>query len=319
MYLIFFSGKGRKVSPYFVPRILCNMAAGHVAIRYGLRGPNHAVSTACSTGSHAIGDAFNFIRNNDAEVMLAGGSDTCINPLSMVGFTRARALSTKFKDCPEKSSRPFDKDRDGFVMGEGACVLVLEELSHALERGAKIYCELVGYGASCDADHITAGLEDGSGAFLALMGALASVPNDQSNLLWLVNAHATSTPRGDAAEMNAIRSCLNSLKEFHEEWSHIKISENGPFVTAHKSNLGHMIGAAGAIETALAALSLKNSNIPGIANLENPEANIGDKVKLLQESFLEPLTNCDDRRLVLKNSFGFGGTNVSLVLAEYKN
>ena len=312
------AGKGKKISPYFVPRILCNMAAGHIAIRYGLRGPNHSVSTACSTGSHAIGDAYNFIKNNDADVMLAGGTDTCINPLSIIGFTRARALSTKFKDCPEKSSRPFDVDRDGFVMAEGAAILVLEELNHALERNANIYCELVGYGTSCDANHITAGLEDGTGALIAIMGALSAVQNDEiEDELWLVNAHATSTPKGDTAEMNAVRSCLKLLKELHVDLN-IKIPPLGPYVTAHKSNLGHMIGAAGAIESALAALCLTHKMIPGILNLDNPEEGIGDQVRLLQETINEPKSNCDkSRRLVLKNSFGFGGTNVSLVFAEY--
>ncbi len=296
------------------------MAAGHVAIRFGFRGPNHAVSTACATGSHAIGDAFHFIRCGQAEVMLAGGTDTCINPLAIVGFMRARALSTKFKDRPQEASRPFDRDRDGFVMSEGAAVLVLEELEHALSRGANILCELVGYGVSCDADHITAGLEDGSGAVLAIINAITGIQrlDNQSvqDLLWLVNCHATSTPRGDAAEMNAIRRLLNLIKEGAIEG--IKVDPEGPYVTANKGNVGHMIGASGAIESAFSALSLKTGKIPRICNLKNPEAGIDDDVRLVRETI-----SCDisceqnERRLVLKNSFGFGGTNVSLVFAEY--
>lgn len=319
--MLFSSGKAKRVSPYFVPRILCNMPAGYVAIRHGFRGPNHTVSTACSTGAHAIGDAYNFIKNGSADVMLAGGTDTCINALSLVGFSRARALSTKFVDDPRKASRPFDKDRDGFVMAEGAAVLVLEDLEHALQRGADIYCEVIGYGASCDADHITAGRPDGSGALLAIMGAFANANMIQGSddELWLVNAHATSTPRGDAAEMNAVRSCLQLLKTNCDRWN-IRVHDEGPFVTAHKSNLGHMIGAAGAIESSLAAISLKKGQIPGILNLENPEEGVGDHVRLVRESIHQDLrTNAADsqRRLVLKNSFGFGGTNVSLIFAEY--
>jgi len=317
------SGKGRKVSPFFVPRILCNMAAGYVAIRFGFRGPNHSVSTACATGSHAIGDAYNFIKNNDADVMLAGGSDTCINPLSLIGFTRARALSTKYEDSPQKASRPFDQDRDGFVMAEGAAILVLEELNHAVERGANIYCELSGYGASCDANHITSGLEDGSGALLSIVGAMAAVEGAAvvdkfQDELWQVNAHATSTPKGDIAELNAIRSSIDLLAKIknNSNLNSISIPFSGPYITANKSNLGHMIGAAGTIESAIAALSLKHGKIPGILNLDNPEQD--EDVRLLKHSIQEPRnSSCDKRRLVLKNSFGFGGTNVSLIFAEY--
>ena len=306
------------------------MAAGYVAIRFGFRGPNHSVSTACATGSHAIGDAYNFIRNQQADVMLAGGSDTCINPLSLIGFTRARALSTKFKECPQKASRPFDQDRDGFVMSEGAAIVVLEELNHAVERGANIYCELIGYGASCDANHITSGLEDGSGALLSIVGALASSGSEPDaaqgevdkfqDELWQVNAHATSTPKGDIAELNAIRSSIGLLAKIKNDNSNnlnnISIPFSGPYVTANKSNLGHMIGAAGTIESAIAALSLKHGRIPGILNLDNPEQD--DDVRLLKHSIHEPRnSSCDKRRLVLKNSFGFGGTNVSLLFAEY--
>ena len=312
------SGKDKRVSPYFVPRVLCNMAAGHVAIKFGFRGPNHAVSTACATGSHSIGDAWNFIRNGQAEVMLAGGTDTCINPLSIVGFMRARALSTKFKDNPGAASRPFDKDRDGFVMSEGAAVLVLEDLDHAKARGAEIICEVVGYGASCDADHVTAGLPDGSGAVLAIISALNCVEKHESfeDLLWLINCHATSTPRGDEAEMNAIKRVLALLKE---NVINIKLDQDGPYVTANKGNVGHMIGAAGAVESAFAALSLKTGKIPKIANLDHPGDGIGEGVRLVRDTIVVEKNNDSesDRRLVLKNSFGFGGTNVSLVFAEY--
>uniref|UniRef100_A0A1L3THU2 beta-ketoacyl-[acyl-carrier-protein] synthase I n=1 Tax=Paracyclopina nana TaxID=565004 RepID=A0A1L3THU2_PARNA len=312
------SGKGKKVSPYFVPRILCNMASGFVAIRHGFRGPNHTASTACSTGAHSIGDAFFFIKSGQADVMVAGGTDTCINALSLVGFNRLRALSTKFVDDPRRASRPFDKDRDGFVMAEGAAVLVLEELQHALKRGANIYCEVIGYGASCDADHITAAKPDGAGALLAVMRAFsnANVMEDIDDELWLVNAHATSTPLGDVAEMNAVRGCLG-LIESHQDFWNVRIPHNGPYVTAHKSNLGHMIGAAGAIESSLAAISLQTGQIPGILNLDEPEEGIGKGVQLVRESIYESEKKRDTRRLVLKNSFGFGGTNVSLLFAEY--
>lgn len=309
-YNLMASGKLKKVSPYFIPRVLANIGAGHIAIRHGFRGPNHAVSTACATGSHAIGDAYNFIANNDADVMLAGGTDTCLNPLSMVGFSRARALSTKYNDCPAKASRPFDRDRDGFVMAEGAGVVVLEELEHALKRQASIYCEVVGYGVSGDADHITAGLKDGSGALLAIRGAfrnLRHLPN-YTDYLWLINAHATSTPRGDCAEMTAVRRFLQDCP--------VRFSPQGPYVTANKSNLGHLIGAAGTVEAAFSAMSLKTNVIPGTLNLDNPEEGIGEGVRILDKT----ITDCRPqgyRRLVLKNSFGFGGTNVSLVLADY--
>ena len=301
------------------------MAAALIAIQHGFRGPNHTASTACSTGLHAIGDAYNFIRNNAAEVMVAGGTDACITPLSMIGFSRARALSTKFKDSPEKASRPFDVDRDGFVMAEGAAVVILEELEHAKRRSAPIYCEVVGYGASCDADHITAGLSDGSGALLAILNAMGNVialPN-MTDQIWLVNAHATSTPRGDAAELHALNKFLHLLKTDLKEWN-VKVGEEeeevGPIVTANKSNLGHMISASGSAETAMTCLSLQTGKVPGILNLHSTTEIGGEGVslRLLKNSLATGSSAPTCRRLAIKNSFGFGGTNATLILAEYK-
>lgn len=314
------SGKARRVSPYFVPRVLSNMPGALIAIKHGFRGPNHSVSTACSTGLHAIGDAYNFIRNNSADVMIAGGTDACITPLSISGFSRARALSTKFKDTPQNASRPFDKDRDGFVMSEGAAVLILEELNHALNRGADIVCEVVGYGASCDADHITAGLADGSGALQSIIGALSNVIPDrnyENDQLWLLNAHATSTPRGDMAETNAMRKTVELLKTTLKNWN-IDVPENGPYVTAHKSNIGHMMSAAGSMESTMACQSLKSGLLPAVINLESPEEGIEKDLNIVRETLdLSNTMNGSKRKLVLKNSFGFGGTNASIVFAEF--
>ena len=297
-------GEAKKIGPYFVPRILPNLAPGHISIRNNFRGPNHSVSTACATGSHAIGDAFRMIQMNSADVMLCGGTEACISPLAMMGFCRARALSTKFNSDPQKASRPFDRDRDGFVIGEGAGILVIEELHHALDRGARIYGEILGYGLSGDAHHITAGREDGRCAVIAMRDAMR---DEDYRDLWYINAHATSTPRGDIAELEAIVQIL-------------KGRETRPFVSSNKGNLGHLLGAAGAVESALALQSLKSGTIPKCANLVNFDEKTKsalDSVNLLQEN-VEDKRNTDSRRLILKNSFGFGGTNVSLLFGEYK-
>lgn len=234
----------RKINPYFVPRLLTNLAAGHVSMKHGFRGPNHCASTACTTGAHSIGDAARFIEYGDADVMVAGGSEASIHPLAIAGFSSLRALSTKYNDYPEKASRPFDKDRDGFVMGEGAGVVVLEEYEHAKKRGAKIYCELAGYGLSGDAYHITSPPLDGNGAIRAMKRAieLGRVTADEVDY---VNAHATSTPVGDKIEMNSIKAvCGDQIA-----------------VSSTKGSIGHLLGASGAVEaifTVLAVHTVKN-------------------------------------------------------------
>ena len=318
------SSKGNKVSPFFVPKILPNLCAGHVSIKHGFQGPCHSVSTACATGSHAIGDAFNFIKTGAADVMVSGGCDACINPLAMAAFCRARALSTKFNSDASKASRPFDVGRDGFVMGEGSGILIIEELSHAKERNAKIYGEVLGYGLSGDAHHITSGREDGEGALLAIKGAFRGIMNtvDSSeqfdeNLyeLWAVNAHATSTPKGDAAEMKAINKFIESL----DTHSNIKTNADEVLVTSHKGNFGHLMGAAGSVESAFVALSLANKTLPPMINLEKPDDDmeIKGKTKIARDTVRYTNETPQRRKLILKNSFGFGGTNVSLVFGEF--
>ena len=296
-------GNHRKVSPFFVPRILPNLAPGHISMRFGLRGPNHSVSTACATGSHAVGDAFNFIRHGAADVMICGGVEACINPLAMMGFARARALSTKFNSEPEKASRPFDKDRDGFVIGEGGGLLVLEELERAKERKAKIYGEVVGYGLSGDAHHITAGREDGEGALSAMRDAFRDVGLERLRDLWYINAHATSTPKGDLAELTAISKLLEG-------------QDISPYISSTKGQIGHLLGAAGSVESIFALKSLSSGVIPANANADNVENVSKETENIVRGASVEekPLTG---RRLILKNSFGFGGTNVSLLFAEY--
>jgi len=263
------SGGGiRRVSPHFVPKILGNLATGNVSIRHGLQGPNHASITACASGAHAIGDAFRLVQYGDADVMVAGGTEACINALCLGGFSRLRALSTRYNDEPERASRPFDADRDGFVVGEGAAVLVLEEREHALARGVKPLAEIVGYGMAGDAHHITAPSPDGGGAFRAMRAALGSAKEVGGVRLWEVghvNAHATSTPVGDVIEGQA----LQRLWEEHCRQDKRGAGRNARMdVSATKGATGHLLGAAGALESAFTVLALRDGVVPGTANLE---------------------------------------------------
>ena len=324
------NAKSNKVSPFFVPRILPNLCSGHVSIKHGFKGPCHSVSTACATGSHAIGDSLNFIKSGVADVMVAGGCDACINPLSVAAFCRARALSTKYNDNPAKASRPFDVNRDGFVMGEGSGVIVLEELQHALKRNARIYCELLGYGLSGDSYHITSGREDGEGALLAMKNAFRNLRNISSEHnknesaiderkdyeLWCINAHATSTPKGDAAEMTAVNKFLSDLESNTSD--KITFPKEGVHVTSHKGNFGHLMGAAGSVESAFAVLSLSKRILPPTINLENAgDLEVNGKTRIVRDVIDDSHCKSTSKKLILKNSFGFGGTNVSLLFGEY--
>jgi 3-oxoacyl-[acyl-carrier-protein] synthase II len=282
----------RRVSPFFIPGRLINLASGYVSIEFGLKGPNHAVVTACSTGAHAIGDAARLIALGDADVMLAGGTESPIGRLAMAGFCACRALSTSFNDEPTRASRPYDRDRDGFVMGEGAGVVVLEDLEHAKRRGAKIYAELIGYGLSGDAYHITAPAEDGDGALRCMSAAIRRAGISPAEIDY-INAHGTSTPVGDEIELNAVHRLVGNAAG--------RIS-----MSSTKSATGHLLGAAGAIEAIFSILALRDQIAPPTINLDNPSV----------ETAIDLVPHQAKKReieIVLSNSFGFGGTNASLI------
>ena len=283
----------RRVSPFFIPGRLINLAAGYVSIKHQLKGPNHAVVTACSTGSHAIGDAARLVALGDADVMVAGGTESPICRIAMAGFAACRALSTNFNDTPQKASRPYDRDRDGFVMGEGAGVVVLETLEHAKARGATIYAEIIGYGMSGDAYHITAPSESGDGAYRCMKAALARAGLDPSEIDY-VNAHGTSTPMGDEIELRAVEKLFGN-------------SAGRLAMSSTKSAIGHLLGAAGAVEAIFSVLAMRDSIVPPTLNLDNPSV----------ETAIDLVPHTPKKRAVnvaLSNSFGFGGTNASLVL-----
>jgi 3-oxoacyl-[acyl-carrier-protein] synthase II len=288
----------RKVSPFFIPGRLINLASGYVSIAHQLKGPNHAVVTACSTGAHAIGDASRLIALGDADVMVAGGTESPINRLAMAGFCSARALSTAFNDTPEKASRPYDKDRDGFVMGEGAGVVVLEEYEHAKKRGAKIYAEITGYGMSGDAYHITSPAPDGNGAFRSMSAAIKRAGITVSDLDY-INAHGTSTQLGDEIELAAAERLLGNAA------SRISMSST-------KSSTGHLLGAAGAIEAIFSILAIRDNIAPPTINLDNPS--VETAIDLVPQKPRQREIN-----VALSNSFGFGGTNASLVIQRAAN
>jgi 3-oxoacyl-[acyl-carrier-protein] synthase II len=285
--------KVRRLSPFFIPASLINLVSGHVSIKYGFKGPNHAVVTACSTGAHAIGDAARMIMLDDADVMVAGGAEAAVCRLGIAGFSRANALSTGYNDTPEKASRPWDKDRDGFVMGEGAGIVVLEELEHAKKRGAKIYAEVIGYGLSGDAHHITAPASDGNGAVRCMHMALKRSGLNLEDVDY-INAHGTSTPLGDEIELGAVKQVFGDAA--------YKLS-----MSSTKSSVGHLLGAAGAAEAIYCILAINNGAVPPTLNLENPSE--GCDLDLVPHQAKERKV-----RTALSNSFGFGGTNASLVL-----
>jgi len=285
----------RRVSPFFIPGRLINLASGYVSIAHSLKGPNHAVVTACSTGAHAIGDAGRLIALGDADVMLAGGTESPVNRISLAGFAACRALSTGFNDTPERASRPYDRDRDGFTMGEGAGAVVLEEYEHAQRRGARIYGELVGYGLSGDAYHITAPAEDGDGAFRCMSAAIRRAGISAADIDY-INAHGTSTPLGDEIELKAVERLVGNAA------GNIAMSST-------KSSIGHLLGAAGAVEAIFCLLAIRDGIVPPTLNLDNPSiATSVDLVPLRARQ--RPV------EVALSNSFGFGGTNASLIFRK---
>ena len=286
----------RRITPFFIPSALINLVSGHVSIKYGFRGPNHAVVTACSTGAHAIGDAARMVALDDADVMVAGGAEAAVCRIGMAGFAAARALSTGYNDAPEKGSRPWDTGRDGFVMGEGAGVVVLEELEHARARGATIYGEIKGYGMSGDAYHITAPAEDGDGGFRAMEAALKRAGLAASEIDY-VNAHGTSTPLGDLIEAGAVRRLLGD-------------AVGSVSMSSTKSATGHLLGAAGAIEAIYSIKAVQTGDLP-------PTLNLGDPEEAVADFDLVPLKSRKRKvRNAMSNSFGFGGTNASLIIGQ---
>lgn len=298
----------RKMSPFFMTRALINMSAGNISIRYKANGPNHCVSTACATGAHSIGDALNFIRNGQADIMICGSTEASINSIAMAGFERLRALCTKYNDNPEAASRPFDQARCGFVMGEGAGVLILENYEHALQRGLKddkLYCSIMGYGTSSDGYHLTAPSPDGLGAVLSMRSALKDAKIKPSTVTH-VNAHSTSTPIGDEIELSAIEELFCPTGD--QQSSHNRLS-----VTSCKGSIGHLLGGAGSVESIFAVLSCHESKIPHCLNLDNP---ISTSKKLIEIVQNEPRKWDSKVRILVKNSFGFGGTNASLVMSS---
>lgn len=283
----------RRVSPFFIPRCLINLASGQVSIVNDYRGPNHSVVTACATGAHAIGDAARLISLGDADMMLAGGAEAAVCRIGIAGFCAIRALSTSFNDTPTKASRPYDKDRDGFVMGEGAGVVMLEEYEHAKKRGAKIYAELIGYGLSGDAYHMTSPAEDGNGGYRAMKMALGRAAISVNEIDY-INAHGTSTPMGDEIEIKAIKRLLGDAAS--------KVS-----VSSTKSSIGHLLGAAGAVEAIYSIKAIQDGIAPPTLNLENPSEGVADMDLVPNKAKYKKID------IALSNSFGFGGTNACLI------
>ena len=286
----------RRISPFFIPGSLINLASGMISIRSGFKGPNHAVVTACSTGAHAIGDAARIIMMDDADVMLAGGTEATISRLGVAGFIACKALSTGYNDTPTKASRPYDKDRDGFVMGEGAGVVLLESLEHAQKRGARIYGEVIGYGMSGDAYHVTAPAEDGDGAYRCMKAALRRAKIDVSEIDY-INAHGTSTPLGDEIELRAVERLVGNHA------ANLSMSST-------KSAIGHLLGAAGAVEAIFSTLAIRDNICPPTLNLDNPS--VETPIDLVPKVARKKEINT-----VLSNSFGFGGTNASLIIRRF--
>ena len=288
----------RRVSPFFIPGRLINLASGYVSIAHGLKGPNHAVVTACSTGAHAIGDAARLVALGDAEVMVAGGAESPISRIGMAGFVACRALSTSFNNTPERASRPYDRDRDGFVMGEGAGIVVLETYEHAKSRGARIYAELIGYGLSGDAHHITAPAEDGDGALRCMKAAIKNAGVSAAEIDY-INAHGTSTPVGDEIELGAVHRLVGNAAA-------------RMCMSSTKSSIGHLLGAAGAVEAIFSILAMRDGIAPPTINLDNPSV----------ETAIDLVAHHSKRRTIdvaLSNSFGFGGTNASLLLRRLRD